>query len=154
MPVAYINIGSNKGDSRAIIERAIALIEFQSGYKVTRSRYITTPPWGYDSPNEFLNIGISMPTSLTPQELLDTLLSIQHRISPDSHRGADGTYIDRLIDIDLIAVDDRIINTPGRTLPHPRMHLRKFVLIPMLEIAPRWKHPILNKSIAELIADI
>ena len=143
MPVAYINIGSNQGDSQALIERAISLIEHYAGCRAIRSAYITSEPWGFRSPNKFLNIGIAIPFHDTPVKLLHTLQAIERQISPLPHRDAQGNYIDRQIDIDLIAVDDIVLQTTELTLPHPRMHLRRFVLIPMQEIAPEWRHPLL-----------
>lgn len=151
MSVAYINIGSNQGDSHAVIEQAIALIELYSRSAVVRSDYITTAPWGFESQNKFLNIGIAIDWDKSPLELLDTLQAIERTISPSPHRDADGRYIDRVIDIDIIAIDEEIINTERLTVPHPRMHLREFVLKPMCRIAPGWRHPILAASPKELI---
>ncbi len=151
MSVAYINIGSNQGDSHAVIEQAIALIEFYSRSAAVRSDYITTAPWGFESQNEFLNIGIAIDWDKSPLELLDTLQRIERTISPSPHRDADGLYIDRVIDIDIIAIDEEIINTERLTVPHPRMHLREFVLKPMHQIAPGWRHPMLAASPKELI---
>lgn len=144
MKMAYINIGSNQGDRKAHIEHAVALIAFIAESPIRRSDYIETPAWGYDSSSTFLNIGIAFASSLTPETLLKKLLDIQHSISPLSHRDDCGNYIDREIDIDLIALDDTVIDTPSLSLPHPRMHLRDFVLIPMTQLAPGWRHPILH----------
>ena len=151
MPVAYINIGSNQGDSQALIERAVSLIEHYAGCKSLRSDYITSEPWGFQSPNRFLNIGIAISVHDTPVKLLHTLQAIERQISPLPHRDDQGNYIDRQIDIDLIAVDDIVLQTPELTLPHPRMHLRRFVLIPMQEIAPEWIHPTLKMSARHLL---
>ena len=150
MSTAYINIGSNMGNRNALIEQAIAHIEFLCNAKTRKSPYVESEPWGYDSPNTFLNIGIAIETQLNPQELLDSLLKIEKSISPSSHRDEDGDYIDRLIDIDLIAVDDVVIDSPTLQLPHPRMHLRDFVLTPMMHLNPSGVHPILNKTITQL----
>lgn len=150
MSTAYINIGSNMGNRNALIEQAIAHIEFLCNAKTRKSPYVESEPWGYDSPNTFLNIGIAIETQLNPQELLNSLLKIEKSISPSSHRDEDGNYIDRLIDIDLIAVDDVVIDSPTLQLPHPRMHLRDFVLTPMMHLNPSWVHPILNKTITQL----
>jgi len=151
MSVAYINIGSNQGDSHAVIEQAIALIELCSRRKAIRSEYIATEPWGFESHNKFLNIGIAIAWEKTPLELLDTIQNVERSISPSPHRDAEGHYIDRIIDIDIIAIDEEVIDTERLTVPHPRMHLRKFVLIPLAQIAPDWHHPLLKASSAELI---
>lgn len=161
MPTAYINIGSNRGDRAALIARAVALIALRLGVKPITSSPVESPPWGYDSPHPFLNVGAAFPTTLPPDILLDRLLAIEHEISPLSHRNPDDTYADRLIDIDLIAVDNLIVPadapTPAGnrlTLPHPLMHLRPFVLIPMAEIAPDWCHPIITLTPAEMLHTI
>jgi len=151
MSTAYINIGSNMGDRQALIEMAVAHIEHLCGCKATLTPFIESEPWGYESTNRFLNLGISIATNLSPDELHNRLQQIQQHISPDSHRDADGCYIDRLIDIDLIAIDDITIDTEDLKLPHPRMHLRPFVLIPMLQLAPGWQHPILKKTPQEML---
>ena len=78
------------------------------------------------------------------------LMAIQDSICSAAHRDSTGAYIDRIIDIDLIAIDDTVIDTPELTLPHPRMHLRDFVVRPMLELCPEWVHPLLNKTILEI----
>lgn len=78
--------------------------------------------------------------------VLRKLQEIQRSIDPSPHRDAEGRYIDRVIDIDLIAIDDWVVDTPELTLPHPRMHLRDFVLIPLAGLAPTWRHPLTGKT--------
>ncbi|MDE6316844.1 MAG: 2-amino-4-hydroxy-6-hydroxymethyldihydropteridine diphosphokinase [Muribaculaceae bacterium] len=154
----HINIGSNLGDREDNIRRAVASLR-QLAVDVSEvcvSGFVTSPPWGYKSASEFLNVGISFDTDLTPQELLQATQSIEQSISTASHRAADGTYIDRLIDIDIIAcatfhdiLPDSTptlgqlshlklmeIHAPELTLPHPRAHLRDFVISPLREIDP------------------
>jgi len=151
MSIAYINIGSNMGNREALIEQAVAHIEHLCNNEATRALVMETEPWGYDSSNKFLNLGIAIETTIESQALLAHLLDIEKRISIGAHRDEKGNYIDRQIDIDLIAVDDIIIDTPQLQLPHPRMHLRDFVLIPMLQLNAEWRHPILNKTIIQLL---
>ena len=150
MPIAYINIGSNMGNRQALIEQAVAHIEFLCGAKCQQSPIIESTPWGFESPHPFLNIGIAIKTDITPIDLLHELLKIEKSISAASHRDENGNYIDRQIDIDLIAVDDIVVDSPTLQLPHPRMHLRDFVLTPMMHLNPHWVHPILNQSIIHL----
>lgn len=150
MPIAYINIGSNMGNRQALIEQAVAHIEFLCGTKCKQSPIIESAPWGFESPHPFLNIGIAVETSLAPIILLQELLKIEKSISAASHRDENGNYIDRQIDIDLIAVDDIVVDSPTLQLPHPRMHLRDFVVTPMVHLNPSWVHPILNQSIVQL----
>ena len=150
MPTAYINIGSNQGDRRANIARAVALIADTLNVKPQLSSAIESEPWGYDSDSPYLNIGLVFDTRLSPEALLDALLSIERYISPASHRKPDGSYADRLIDIDLIAYGDTAIDMT-LTLPHPRMHLREFVLLPMLRLAPEWTHPVTGLTPADML---
>ena len=151
MPVAYINIGSNRGDREAMIGRAVALIADafpDAGIRV--SPPVESPPWGYESPYPFLNVGAAFSVGISPEELLIRLQSIEKTISPDAHRNPDGSYRDRYIDIDLIAVDDLVVISPALSLPHPRMHLRTFVLIPMMQLAPEWRHPLFGLTPGQL----
>lgn len=154
MSVAYINIGSNMGDREALIEQAVGHIELLCGSHASRTLLEESEPWGYSSPNPYLNLGIALPTRLSPERLLDELQGIEHGISSASHRKEDGTYADRLIDIDLIAVDEEVVETERLTLPHPRMHLRDFVLRPMTVLAPEWHHPLFHATPAELLETI
>lgn len=151
MASAHINIGSNIGDRRSQIELAVTRIMERFGSPVRRSDYVDSAPWGYDSPNRFLNLGVAVEIgSAAPLEVMKKLLAIERSINPASHRTAAGIYADRVIDIDLIAVDDMVLNTPELTLPHPRMHLRAFVLEPLVELAPDWRHPLLHLTARQL----
>lgn len=162
MPTAYINIGSNKGDRHALIELAVALIvdalEERKSLRILKtsttlrmSDFVESEPWGYDSPHPFLNLGLAIETDIPPEALLDLLLGVERSISPASHRTPSGGYADRLIDIDLIAYGELVIDTPRLTLPHPRMHLRDFVLRPMVQLAPEWRHPLSGLTSAEML---
>ena len=136
---AHINIGSNLGDSRAIIEAAVAGLFALSAGECRRSSFVESEPWGFDSPNPFLNIGIDIESDLTPTELLHAIQEVERRVAAqfgadNTHRNTDGTYRDRAIDIDPILYGDVAVNTPELTLPHPRMHLRPFVLAPLREL--------------------
>ncbi len=146
----YLNIGSNIGDRRSNLLRAVALIKQLPWLRpdtLRLSGIITSPPWGYTSPHPFLNVGLAVEITpgISPLAILDDLLSVQAAVSPSPHRDASGHYIDRIIDIDIIAIDRLIFNHPRLTIPHPRMHLRPFVIDPMRELAPDWEHPILGR---------
>lgn len=153
---AIISIGSNLGDRLALIGRAVALIQERLGAQAVTSAPYHSPAWGYRSPNPFINVitVVPVPNSLDPAHLLSILLSIERSISPLSHRRPDGSYADRLIDIDLIALGSVCCSTPRLTLPHPRMHLRPFVLEPLAQILPHWQHPQLHLTPAALLARI
>lgn len=151
---AYINLGSNLGDRHAVIRRAIDILSERLSVKLTMSEPVVSSPWGFSSQHEFVNVGASFPTDLSPAEILELLLAVEHGISAAGHRDARGGYVDRIIDIDLIAVDDLVIDTPALQLPHPRMHLRRFVLEPMKEIAPGWVHPLTGMTPDEMLERI
>lgn len=153
----HINIGSNTGDRAALIERAVAALagrlDSMNKAEIRLSPIIETDPWGFRSPNKFFNLGVMIDTCepADPEVLLDTLQAVEHDISDAPHRKADGSYSDRPIDIDLIAVDDMIVDTPSLTLPHPRMHERRFVLEPLAELDPVWRHPLIGKTAREML---
>ncbi len=144
----YVNIGSNSGHRHALIRRAVAAVSSALPGVVRCSDIIETEPWGFDSPNTFLNIGLMIETESVSEpkafaeDVFRTLRSIEKDIDPSPHRDSSGAYIDRKIDIDLIAVDDVVLSTPNLTLPHPQMHLRDFVLVPMAQLDPSWLHPL------------
>ncbi len=136
MPLAHLNIGSNKGDRLGYISRAVALIASMAGKVNAVSEPVESEPWGFDSDNRFINVGLNLDTELTPLQLLEVLQKIERTISPDPHRNPDGSYRDRPIDIDIIVYSGVTMDTPRLTLPHPRMRQRQFVMGPYLEIWP------------------
>lgn len=142
MPVvtAHINLGSNAGPSRQILEAAIEAVEALSEGPALHSHPVESEPWGFESPNRFLNVGVEIETSLLPETLLDRLQEIERRVAArfvadNRHRNVDGSYRDRALDIDIIYYGDIEMHTPRLTLPHPRRLERDFVMIPLREIA-------------------
>lgn len=153
MATAHINIGSNIGDRQALIGQAVAAVERAFGANACCSRPIESAPWGYDSPNPYINVGINIEVAdIDPFEVLRRLQQAERSVASAPHRDGTGAYIDRPIDIDLIAIDSIVIDTPALTLPHPRMHLRPFVLLPMVQLSPDWKHPLLHATAARLLS--
>ena len=149
--ISHVNIGSNKGNRTANIARAVDLLA-NCGEVIKVSSMVSSAPWGYDSDAEFLNLGVNLETELNPEELLYHLQEIERTISPDGeHRDASGQYRDREIDLDLIACGDLTLETESLTLPHPRMHQRRFVLQPMAELMPQWRHPRSRLSCQEML---
>lgn len=146
-----INIGSNLGDRKLNISRAMAAIHHEFG-DFEMSHGVLSKPQGFDSDNEFMNVCMMFASELPPAEVLAKLQEIERKISPDSHRDAKGNYADRKIDIDMIAADSEIIDTESLKLPHPRLAERRFFLAPMNEIAPGWRHPLTGLSPAEMLA--
>lgn len=141
--VYHINIGSNQGDSGAIIADAVSLIALISDTPVRLSRTVESEPWGFESRNRFLNVGVEITAGLSPEELLGRLQDIERKLGATPHRTPDGGYCDRNLDIDLICCISKnvVIDTPELTLPHPRMSGRRFVMEPLAELSPEWVHP-------------
>lgn len=152
----HLNIGSNIGHRHSVLERAVAALSELLPGRVEVSEPVETPPWGYESANMYLNIGVMIDTvaDLPLQELSDRVFGVQNRISRSPHRDAAGGYCDRVIDIDIIAVDNLVVDTPGLRLPHPRMHLREFVLRPLAALDPSWRHPLLNKTAGQMLLQL
>lgn len=146
-----VNIGSNLGDRRHNLSRAMAAIMRRYG-DIEMSHVVETDPWGYESPNKFLNVAIMFRSDDTPLEALADLQKIEHDISGAPHRTPEGGYADRIIDIDIIAADDTILDTPALTLPHPRLAERDFFLVPLEEIAPQWHHPATGLTATQMLA--
>lgn len=148
---AHINIGSNLGDSSAYLNAAVTGIRHIRGCRVTAvSSPFRSRAWGYDSPNIFTNIGVEVETSLSPIDLLHELQAVERAICHEPHRTPSGMYADRRIDIDLITYGDLTVDMPELKIPHPRMHLREFVLSPLAEISPDWRHPLIGLTAKQL----
>ncbi len=149
--IAHINIGSNQGNRTANIARAVDLLDNVGEVKAV-SAPVLSAPWGYDSEEEFMNVGVNLDTELSPTQLLARLKYIEREIAPaGAHRDASGGYQDREIDLDLISYGDLTVETTELTVPHPRMLLRQFVLEPMAELMPEWRHPRSGLSCKEML---
>lgn len=131
--IAYLSLGSNLGDRHATMQSAILLLGKQAGTVDRVSSAIETEPWGFKSANKFLNMCVRITTTLSPEQLLATTKDIELQLGRTT-KSVNGQYHDRPIDIDILTYDDLHINTPSLTLPHPRMHERDFVMIPLREI--------------------
>lgn len=148
MATAYIGLGTNMGDKRGNLIRASALLAERVGDVLALSSVYETEPWGFESENRFLNAVIALSTPLSPWELLDATRLIE--IEMGRIGKSDGSYHDRIIDIDLLMVDDQVIRSERLTLPHPLMRERRFVMEPLAEVAPDTRHPVSGKTMREL----
>lgn len=147
MSVCYLGIGSNLGDRNAWMNFAEDQLQKKGSLIRQSSRYITLP-WGFQSNHLFLNEVIVLDTSLSPLDLL----AMAKEIEKKSGRIFSGpSYIDRPLDIDILFYDELILETDLLTIPHPSLHLRRFVLVPLHEIAPEFIHPVLQKNINQLL---
>jgi len=144
--VIYLALGTNLGDRPANLRAAIAALAPQARVQA-ESRIYETPPWGFLDQPAFLNMALCAETDLPPAELLAFLKQLESDLGrvPTFRNGP------RLIDIDILFYDDLILNTPPLVIPHPRLHERDFVLVPLADIAPDLIHPVLNQSIRALL---
>lgn len=149
---ACIGLGSNLGRSRKLLQDAWqALSGHPDIFTLALSSPYRTKPVGMESPHWFINAAGLLKTTLGPEALLDILLQEEQRFG--RIRSADRSgYQDRTLDLDLLFFDDLVMRSAKLTLPHPAMHQRLFVLLPLAEIGPQLHHPLQNKSIAELLA--
>jgi 2-amino-4-hydroxy-6-hydroxymethyldihydropteridine diphosphokinase len=145
--VAYLALGSNMGDRLSNLKEAIASLSPQMDVKA-KSHVYETPPWGYENQSPFYNQVIKVKTYLEPERLIKHLKRLEVALGrrPSFQNGP------RSIGIDLLFYDDQIMSTPVLTLPHPRLHERGFVLLPLMDIAPDLIHPVRQKSVREMIA--
>lgn len=131
----YLSLGSNLGNKREQLQRAIALLGERVGTVVRSSSFIETAPWGFESTNQFLNACVLVSTRLSPREALEVTKQIERDLGR-THKSIDGQYKDRPIDIDLLLYDDLHICDDDLVIPHPHMKERDFVMIPLREILP------------------
>ena len=151
--MVYLGLGSNLGDKRVNIMKALSLITERVGDILALSDFYKSQSWGYESLQTYLNVAIALETELTPEDLLVETQQIEYAIGRKS-KTIRGQYQDRVIDIDILLYKDRIIQTSDLTIPHPLLHQRQFVLKPLSEIAAHVIHPILNTTITELFLKI
>jgi 2-amino-4-hydroxy-6-hydroxymethyldihydropteridine diphosphokinase len=153
--IAAIALGSNLpstyGPPEANLREAVTRLAILGRVSAV-SVFHATDPVGYLDQPRFLNAAALLETSLTPIDLLHSLLAIEHAMGRD--RSTAPPKGPRIIDLDLLLVGDLIVQTPELTLPHPALHERRFVLAPLAEIAPNLRHPLLHQSIADLLADL
>ena len=160
----YLNIGSNTGDRHAFISRAVDALRNTQLFREAACRLseiVESEPWGYDSGQAYLNIGVAFTfenrgewTADALEGLLDTVQAAERSVSKMPHRNADGTYRDREVDIDIVAVDEIEYESARLVLPHRQMHKRAFVLKPMAELAPKWRHPRLKLIANKLLNNL
>jgi 2-amino-4-hydroxy-6-hydroxymethyldihydropteridine diphosphokinase len=135
MTEALLALGGNVGNSRAILDRAVALLCDGKDIRLkARSSDYSTPPWGFKYQPPFVNLCIAVETTLNPRDLLARAQAVERQLGRD--RTHEKRYGPRTADIDIIAYDDLTIDEPNLTLPHPRLFERAFVLVPLNEIVP------------------
>ena len=151
MTEALLALGGNVGNSRAILDRAVALLCDGKGVRLTaRSSEYLTPPWGFKYQSPFINLCIAVETSLSPRELLEHAQAVELQLGRD--RAHEKRWGPRTADIDIVAYDDLEVAELGLTLPHPRLFERAFVLLPLAEIAP--DRVIAGKKVRDALAGV
>ncbi len=146
----FLELGGNKGDRLSLIKQAKKLLAQNSCKIIAQSSVYETPPWGFSATQNFYNQVIKIETAYSAIELIYELQKIEKILG--RVRGPE-RYESRSMDIDILFFNCDIINKNDLTIPHPRLHLRKFVLVPMNEIAPGFIHPKLKLSIKQLLSD-
>ena len=146
----YLSIGSNLGERKLNLQKAIFLMREQLGEVVKISSVYDTPAWGFKSEN-FLNACLELETTLSPENLLEKLLKIEKQLG--RLRSFEEGYKSRTIDIDIIYYGKKIVTSEKLTIPHPKMKERRFVLRPLSDIAPQFYHPVLNKDTRNLLQE-
>ena len=150
MKKVFLGLGTNLGDREKNLQGALEKIAEFIGIIVSRSSVYETEPWGFQSSDQFLNMVIGVDTNLKPSGLLGRLLMIESLLG----RLRDGKqYSSRIIDIDILLYGRQKVDTISLKIPHPRMHERKFVLIPLCEIAPRTVHPVFGETMTKLLKE-
>lgn len=151
MSKATLLLGGNMGDRVAILDSAKTHIAQKAGEILKYSSLYESESWGFNSENTFLNQVIQIETSLAPHQLLDELKSIE--IKHGRRKNNSEEYSSRLLDVDILFYNDDSFEDHDLVIPHPRLHKRKFTLLPLREIDCNYVHPKLNKTIEEIYHD-
>lgn len=152
MKLVYLSLGSNIGERRKNIEDALALLESPRLHVTRLSRWYETEPREVLDQPWFLNVVAEAETTLFPRMLLDRVLGVERKLGrrrdPRRPKGP------RMIDIDILLYANSVVKAPGLEIPHPRMAERRFVLEPLADLAPELRHPVLRKTVAELLRGV
>jgi len=167
----FLLLGSNRGDRVNMLEQAVSMIAEKCGQVSLSSSFYESEPWGFKDNTPFINQVIEIDSGLPPEELLAKLLEIEETLgrkrvdsrqsavcnnppSPISHLPSlNSQFVPRTIDLDILFYGNKLVFTEKLMIPHPRLHERRFTLEPLNEIAPGFQHPVLKKSISQLLCE-
>lgn len=152
MALVYLGLGTNIGNKRKNMLTAAALLAERAGDVLSLSSFYETEPWGFASENTFLNAALELETACSPMELLHLTQQIEREMGRTQK--SDGSYHDRIIDIDILLYGNEVVHHEDLVVPHPLMQQRLFVMQPLAEIAPSLVHPILQKSMYDLYMNL
>ena len=148
--LACFSLGSNLGNRFAFIEKARLLLEEKAGRLAHMSGMYESPSWGYESDLPYINCCLAIYSQMEALQLMEIALEIEEQMG---RRREGSGYSDRVIDIDLLLVEDLVVDHPRLILPHPRMSERRFVLLPLAEILPEMRHPVSGLTISRLLEE-
>lgn len=155
MAIVYLSLGSNLGDRVGYVQQATSLLSANPDISiVATSSFYETEPWQMTSENWFVNAVVQITTNLSPEALLDECQRIETVLGRIKDPDEKGGYKDRTVDIDIIFYDKKIMKSERLTIPHPFFHKRVFMLVPMLEIAGDFVHPVFDKTVEQLYDDL
>lgn len=153
MAIAYLSLGSNKGDRIGYVQQAASLLGMDEKITIVRtSAFYESEPWNMNTKNWFVNAVVEIKTQYSPQELLVACQRVECQLGRTPVEK--GQYQDRTIDIDILFYNKEIINEENLTIPHKYVHLRAFTLVPMMELNSDFVHPVLHKTIEEMHNDL
>lgn len=146
----FVLLGSNLGDRELLVNQAYKMMDKRCGEIVAKSRLYESEPWGFQAEYWFLNQVIVLKTTLSPDDLMRKLLSIEKELGRDRSQPHEG-YVSRPMDLDILYYGSEIIDTQMVTAPHPRLHQRRFTLLPLCDVAPDFVHPTMKKTNLQLL---
>ncbi|MBX3163404.1 MAG: 2-amino-4-hydroxy-6-hydroxymethyldihydropteridine diphosphokinase [Bacteroidetes bacterium] len=148
MNLVFLGLGGNTGNRLENLKRAVNALQKSCGRVLKQSSVYETEAWGFVSHKNYLNQVVSLETALSPQQLLKEILNIESELG---RTRSENRYSDRSLDIDILLFNGEIISAENLEIPHPRLHERRFVLVPLNDVAPTVMHPVLKKTLSELL---